>query len=131
MRWIWVAMLAVMAAPAAAKPPLKDVAEVREGIIAVGIAYEISERCDDIDARLFRGISYLNQLKSRARALGYSDAEIDAYTDDEAEKDRLEGIARARLAERGAPRGDEAGHCRVGRAEIAANSAVGQLLRAR
>ncbi|MFQ6549067.1 DUF5333 domain-containing protein [Aestuariibius sp. 2305UL40-4] len=131
MRWIWVALVALMAAPVAAKPPLKDVAEVREGIIAVGIAYEISERCDDIDARLFRGISYLNQLKSRARALGYSDAEIDAYTDDEAEKDRLEGIARARLAERGASRDDEAGHCRVGRDEIAANTAVGQLLRAR
>ncbi len=123
------AFLALMAQGVAAKPPLKDVAEVREGLIAVGMAYEISKRCDDLDARLLRGISYLNQLKARARDLGYSEREIEAYTDDEAEKDRLEGIARARLADLGAPRGDERGHCRVGEAQMAANTAVGQLLR--
>ena len=118
-----------LAAPSSAQTPLKDVAEIRDGIIHVGMAYEISEKCGDIDARLFRGIGFLNSLKRRARALGYSEAEIDAYVNDEAEKDRLEGIARGLLADLGVVSGDEASYCAVGRAQIAANTRVGWLLR--
>lgn len=114
---------------ASAQQSLKDVTYVTEGLIAVGIAYEISEVCGPIDARLFRGIGYLNQLKSHAKGLGFSDAEIDAYTDDRAEKDRLEAIARKRLADMGAVPGDETSHCNVGRAEIAKGSTIGYLLR--
>lgn len=112
-----------------AQTALKDVAEVRDGIIYVGMAYEISEECGSIDARLFRGIGYLQSLRRRASDLGYSDAEIDAYINNDAEKDRLEGIARAQLAQLGVVRGDEASHCAVGRAQIASNTRVGWLLR--
>ena len=115
--------------PAQAQTPLKDVAYVRDGIIYVGMAYELSERCDDLSARLFRGISYLNSLRNHARELGYSEAEIDAYVNDDAEKDRLEGIARTALADLGVIEGDEASYCAVGRAQIAANTRVGWLLR--
>jgi hypothetical protein len=112
-----------------AQTALKDVAKVRDGIIFVGMAYELSEECGSLDARLFRGLSYLQSLKSHASSLGYSDAEIDAYINDDAEKDRLEAIARAQLAQLGVVRGDEASHCTVGRAQIAANTRVGWLLR--
>ena len=122
-------LAALAAAPATAQTPLKDVAHVRDGIIAVGMAYEISEKCGDISARLFRGLGYLNSLKSHARGLGYSEADIDAYVNDEAEKDRLEAIARGQLAELGVVEGDEATYCTVGRAQIAANTRVGWLLR--
>ena len=115
--------------PAQAQQSLKDVAYVTEGLIAVGIAYELSEVCDDIDARLFRGIGYLNQLKNHAKGLGFSDDQIDAYTDNKAEQDRLEGIARARLEAMGATPGDEASHCAVGRSEIAKQTTIGYLLR--
>ena len=108
---------------------LKDVAEIRNGIIFVGMAYEISEKCDSVSARLFRGLGYLQSLRSRARELGYSEAEIDAYINDEAEKDRLEGIARARLAQLGVVPERKETYCAVGRAEIAANTRVGWLLR--
>lgn len=121
--------LSLAALGAQAKTALRDVGEISEGLIAVGIAYEISERCDSISARLFRGIGYLNALKNRARELGYSEAEIDAYVEDDAEKDRLEDIARDRLRQKGAVEGDEASYCRVGRSEIEAESAIGQLLR--
>ncbi len=121
--------IVTVAGASSAKPALKDVAYVREGIIAAGIAYEISEECADISARLFRGLSFLNGLKSHARDLGYSEAEIDAYIDDKAEKNRLEGIARARLADLGAVPGNAQSHCTVGRAEIAKGSAIGRLLR--
>ena len=112
-----------------AQTALKDVAKVRDGIIYVGMAYEISEKCDSIDARLFRGLGYLQSLRNHARSLGYSDQEIDDYINDEDEKDRLEAIARAQLASLGVDTQDEATYCAVGRAQMAANTRVGWLLR--
>lgn len=112
-----------------AQTALKDVAKVRDGIIYVGMAYELSERCGSLNARLFRGIGYLQSLKSHARSLGYSEADIDAYINNDAEKDRLEGIARGQLAALGVVEGEEATYCAVGRDQIAANTRVGWLLR--
>jgi len=72
--------------------------------------------------------SSVSQL-GRAGGLGFSNAEISAYTDDRQEKDRLEAIARERLAAMGATPGDVASHCAVGKAEMAKASAIGTLLR--
>ena len=119
----------VNAGAASAQTALKDVSYVREGIVNVGMAYELSERCGDLRARLFRGISFLQSLKDYASELGFSDTEIDDYVNDRAEKKRLEGIARARLTELGVVEGEEATYCTVGRAQIAANTRVGWLLR--
>lgn len=121
--------LALTAQSAFALGPLKDVATVRDGIIAVGMAYEIGDKCGSIEARYLRGLGFLNQIKADAAQLGYSDAEIDAYIGDDAEKDRLEGLARQQLADLGAVVGDEASFCAVGEAQIAAGTQVGQLLR--
>ena len=123
------ALLCLIAAPASAA--LKDERTISEGLIVIGIAYEISEVCPDIDARRLRGLNALLSLRSRARDLGYSNAEIEAYIDDDAEKDRLEAIARDRLARLGARRGDVAAHCAVGRSEVARGSAIGALLNPR
>lgn len=122
--------LAVMPGGLAAQTvPLKDVAEVRDGIIYVGMAYEISEKCDGINARIFRGIGYLQSLKNRARALGYADADIDAYVNDSDEKRRLEQIARDQLVSLGVIAGQPATYCAVGRAQMDAGTRVGWLLR--
>lgn len=112
-----------------AQTALKDVAKVRDGIIYVGMAYEISERCNSLDARLFRGLGYLQSLRSHARDLGYSEAAIEAYIDNDAEKDRLEAIARRQLALLGVVEGDEATYCAAGRDQMDANTRVGWLLR--
>ena len=126
----FIGLLAVMfATPLAAQTPLRDVTKIRNGIVHTGMAYEISEKCSSIDARLFRGLGFLNSLRSHAEDLGYSDAQIDAYINDEDEKDRLERIGRAQLAQLGVIEGDEASYCAVGRAQIAANTRVGWLLR--
>ena len=121
------AILAAM--PAVAQTPLKDVAHIRDGIISVGMAYELSEKCGDLSARTIRGINFLYSLKSHAEGLGYTDAQIDAYINDEAEKDRLEAIARQQLADLGVVEGDEATYCAVGRDQIAQGTDVGSLLR--
>lgn len=126
-----VAMISVVALSGSllAKPALRDVAHVRDGIITVGIAYEISQKCGSLKPRYIRGINYLEGLKSHARGLGYSNQEIDAYINDSAEKNRLEAMGRARMADMGIVEGNEASFCAVGRAEMQAGSAIGRLLR--
>jgi len=124
-----IAAALITAAGTAQAQGLKDEAEIRNGLLIVGMAYEISRKCDDLDARTLRGIQTLFNLKSRARGLGYSSAEVDAYIDDKAEKDRLEGIARAQLAQLGVVADDPATYCAVGRDQIAKGTGVGALLR--
>lgn len=118
-----------LAGSLSAQTPLKDVDRVRDGIIYVGMAYEISEKCGSIRARTFRGLNFLQSLKNHAQELGYSNAEIDAYINNDAEADRLEMIARGQLASLGVIEGQEATYCAVGRAQMAANTRVGWLLR--
>lgn len=123
------ALAFLIAAPATAQVPLADQTEISEGLIAAAIAYEIGDKCDSLDARLLRGIAFLNSLRDRAGELGYSRDDIAAYMDDRAEKRRLEAIARARLAEMGGVVNDWETYCAVGRAEIAAGTQIGVLLR--
>lgn len=119
----------LLANTAQSKPHLRDVEVIREGLIATAIAYEIGQVCDGISARIVRGISFLNSLKAQAKAMGYTDAEIDDFVNSKAEQDRMEGMARARLRSKGAIPGDPASHCTVGRSEISAGSQIGMLLR--
>lgn len=119
----------ISAGAASAQTALKEVAHVRDGIIDVGMAYELSEHCDSIRARLFRGLGFLQSLKGHASELGFTDEEIDDYVNDRNEKKRLEAIARAKLVTLGVVEGEEASYCAVGRAQIAANTRVGWLLR--
>ena len=128
---VFVIIAFTLAFSAAAKPALRDNKAVTGGLIAVGIAIEIGEKCDSISPRTLRGLSYLNSLKETARRQGYSDAEIDAFVDSKAEKKRLEQQARNYLAAKGASGGAGDAYCKVGAAEIAAGTAAGRLLRQR
>lgn len=118
-----------LAGSLSAQTALKDVTRVRDGIVHVGMAYEISEKCGSIRARTFRGLGFLQELKNYARDQGFSDAEIEAYVDDRDEKRRLEGIARQQLVALGVIEGDESSYCAVGRDQIARQTRVGWLLR--
>ena len=68
-----------------AKPPLRDVAEIDGALFDLGVADRIRKNCPTISARMLRAISYVHDLEQRARALGYTSEEIDAYTDSDAE----------------------------------------------
>lgn len=115
---------------AAAKPPLRDVAEIDNGVFYIAVANEIRDYCGSISARMFRALSTINQLKSRANSLGYSDDEIQAYLDSDAEKARMRAKGNAFLASRGVTYDKPETFCALGRAEIERNSAIGVLLRA-
>ncbi len=128
---VFASLLGALALPSAAmaKPPLGEVREIHDGLLAVGIADEIRNRCDDISARMLTAMGTLHALKKRARALGYSNEEIEDYVTSKAEKKKMRAEGVAYLAARGVTADDTAGLCRVGREEIARGSAIGALLR--
>ena len=125
-----VAVSLLMAAPAFASG-LASEAKINNGLLAVGIADEIRNRCDSISARTFTALGFLNSLKREARAKGYSNDEINAYTKSNTEKAKMRKRGEAYLAQNGASTSDAASMCRLGRAEIAKRSQIGVLLRAR
>ena len=89
---------------------------------------EIGRVCDSLDVRRVQGLGFLLSLQARARSLGYSQEEVNAYVEDDAEKDRLEDIARDRGRVLGIVDGEPATYCAVGRAEIARGSTIGRYL---
>lgn len=109
-------------------PPLGQVPVITEGLINTAIAYELDRKCDELEGRRLQGIAFLWSLESEARRLGYSRQEIQAFIDDDEEKDRLEAIARERLRGMGAVEGQWDTYCAVGREEIAKDSQIGKLL---
>lgn len=122
-------LLAMVAGTASAKPPLRDVPEIDRTILAVGIADEIRKNCPSISARMLRALNVVNGLSGKARALGYSQAEIDAYRKSESEKARLKAERDAYLAAGGVRRGASDSYCALGRAEIEKGGQIGALLR--
>ena len=124
------AVAVTTATTAAALQPLHENPRVINSFYALGMADIIRRGCDEIEPRWFRAYNYLRSLEKYARKAGYTQAQIDELTDNDAAKDRLEARIRADLAKRGASSKTPEGYCTVGREEIAKGSAAGRLLRA-
>ncbi len=120
-----------MAASAQARPPLREVAEINDGLFAVAVADRIRKECTGISARMFRALNYINALENRALELGYSKQEIKAYVDSKEEKARMRARGEAYLKANGVSDADPDTLCKLGRAEIAKDSRIGQLLKAK
>ena len=73
----------------------------------------------------------MNALKSEARRRGYSDAEIDAYVNDKAEKQKMRARRNEYIRAQGAVPDDGPSLCALGESEIAKQSRIGALLVAR
>lgn len=114
---------------AMAKPPLRDVAEIDNGLMAVAIADAIRKSCDNINARLIRAYTELNRLKGLAGDLGYTEDEVEAYVTSKAEKARMKDKAEEFLQSNGVRADDIPALCRFGQEQIQAQSQIGQLLR--
>ena len=121
------AALCALTTPALAD--LSGEADIRERLLVVGEAEALVKGCGPVRERRAAGIQYLWATANMALARGYSRAEIEAYVEDDSEKERLRAIARQRVAAKGAVAGDEASHCRLAQVEMARGSAVGRLLR--
>jgi len=126
------ALMTVLTLPAMAeaKPPLRDVKEIDNELYYIAIANEISEYCPSISGRRMKAIGVMWGLRSKANKLGYSDKEIRAYVESDAEKDRMRAKGEAYLAQNGVSYANPNSFCTLGRAEIERNSAIGVYLRA-
>lgn len=122
---------ALLATSVTAKPHLREVAEIDDNMLWVALAVEISDECDEIRPRTLKGLAFLNSLRSRAKALGYSRDEIKAYVDSSAEKDRMRGRGEAYVKSKGLDPAQSDDLCSLGHAEIAARSQIGVLLKAK
>ncbi|WP_243612352.1 DUF5333 domain-containing protein [Shimia aestuarii] len=128
---VFAACLAAPVSSAAARPHLREATEINNGLFAVAIAREIKDYCPTINARYFRAFNFLSSLKRKARDMGYSDAEIEAYVDNDEEKARLRARGEAYLAAKGVSYDDPQSFCALGREEIQKSSQIGVLLRAK
>lgn len=119
-------MLAALAAPAAALPPLGAQDYVVEHLMAARIADRIRTNCPTISARLIYAWREAHGLKDWARNQGYSEAEVNTFLKSRAEKDKIYARAEDFLKQNGAT--DEAGFCALGKAEIAKGSYIGSFI---
>lgn len=126
-------LAALLALPgmAEAKRPLRDVPQIDNGLFYIAVADEIRKKCGEISGRVVKAVLDMQRLRRLAHDLGYSDAEIEAYVESETERDRMRRRGEAYLAANGASREDHQSLCRLGRAEIERNSAIGVYLRAK
>lgn len=126
------ALVAAMPVQAAvANPPLSQVAEIEDTLYYAAIAHEIRKYCGSIDARMFKAMNMMWALRARANELGYSDKEIRAYVESDAEKARMRAKGEAYLAAHGVSYDNPESFCVLGRAEINKNSRIGVLLKAK
>lgn len=114
---------ALMATAATARTPLQEDATIENGLVLVAVGKMMRDECADISPRYIPAFSFAKSLESRAKKLGYTRAEIDAYLKSKEDKARVKAKARAWIDARG---GDV---CDVGRAEIADGTTLGGLLR--
>ncbi|MCS5602443.1 MAG: DUF5333 domain-containing protein [Paracoccus sp. (in: a-proteobacteria)] len=126
-----VAILGMAATQAAALEPLAQEKYINDRLIAARIADRIRRECPSIDGRVVFAFMQARALKKYARDKGYSTAQIEAFLDSRADKDRIYAVAEDYLDRNGAAAGDADSFCRLGRQEIAKNTVTGSLLSAR
>ena len=123
--------LSLLATPAMAKPALRDVPAIDDALLDLGVADLIRKNCPTISARMLKAVNYVWSLRAQARKMGYTDAEIDAYVDSDAEKARMRARGAAFFKARGVDTSRAQGYCALGLAEIQKSSRIGSLLRAK
>jgi len=126
-----VALMVLCGAAASRADALAQEEDINRRLVEMSVADEIRKRCDSISARFFAGLSLMMSLRSEARERGYSASEIEDYVTDKQEKRRIRGRADAYIRAHGAEPNDGPSLCILGQSEIAKQSRIGALLRAR
>jgi hypothetical protein len=116
------------ASTAWAKPSLRQDPTVWNGLLSIGIAQQIGEKCTSIRARKIKAGFFLLSLQSHAKGLGYSSDEISDFVNDKTERSLLESQTYSYLDTNGVDRTDPQSFCQLGKREINLGSQIGVLL---
>lgn len=120
--------IAVAAQAAPAKQSLREVKSIDDGLFEIALADQIRKKCSSISPRLMRAYGVMRALEREARALGYTEAEIEDFVESDVEKARMRKRESAYFKARGF-RQDASGYCSLGRQEIERDTGTGRLLR--
>lgn len=123
------AVILMLTAAPAFGAGLENDAHVTDKLVAAQVGDIIRNACPSISARMIVVLGEMLSLKNYALGQGNSEDEIKAFLDSASEKARIKALAVDYLAKAGAKEGDAESYCAAGRAEIAAGSTAGQLLR--
>lgn len=123
------ALAVPVATPAMALEPLSKEAHINGTLLQGFIADAIADNCPTMRPRKLRALNELTRLRDYALKKGYKAAELRAFVESKTEKARGKGEAAAWLKKQGATPGKADAYCKVGEAEIAKKSLIGQLLR--
>jgi hypothetical protein len=73
---------------------LRNDERVHNGLLMIAIGRHIELTCPTIERRTIAAGTFLLGLANHAMSLGYSRAEVTEYVEDDAEQERMIGIAR-------------------------------------
>ncbi len=127
MRFVLPLILTMISVPAIAddRVPLNQDPELEYGLMVAAQGAFMRKFCDEISLRIFKTLGLMNSLKSRAKALGYSNDEVKAYLGNKDEKTRVGEIALADLEAVGFDLDDPSTFCPVAKAQIASGERFG------
>ncbi|MFX0541331.1 DUF5333 domain-containing protein [Roseovarius sp. S4756] len=123
--------LSVAGGASAARADLAAEQDINAGLLAVAAADKIRRECGDISGKFWAARSYVNQLKGMAIERGYTEAEIDAYVNDDAEQAKMRERRNAYFKSKGASNLDAGSLCKLGKDEIKNRSRIGSFLKAK
>ncbi|MDD7970133.1 DUF5333 domain-containing protein [Roseinatronobacter alkalisoli] len=111
---------------------LRGNAEIYNGLFTAALLKHIVDTCPDLQGpnRLQR-VSFFMGLYNRARGMGFTRAQIEAFVDDKTEQQRLQGVVDGYLTQAGVDPSNTQAVCTYARAEMADRSALGRRLRER
>jgi len=126
------AMASAATTQAEVNETLRNTPEIYNGLFTAALIKHVVDTCPSVTppGRMAR-VSYFLTLYNRARNLGYSRSQIEAFVEDKQEQARLKGIVEGHLQREGVEPGDESSVCAYARAQIAERSALGRQLRER
>ena len=131
MRFLLIALFVPMVAIADERVPLNQDPVLENGLRIMAQGYWMRKNCNQVSLRIFKSLGLVNSLKSRGRALGYSDEELRKYLDDKDEQARVEVLARAEMETFGLDFDDPETFCEVAIAKTTADEGFGQYFRVR
>ena len=104
--------------------------DIYNGLFTAGLIKHIVDTCPSVEgpSRLSRTTFFLG-LYNKARGMGFSRAQIEAFVEDKGEQDRLRALVMAHLEKQGVAPDTQDSVCAFARAQMAERTELGRRLR--